>query len=578
MKIPPPIVRHSLGLAARLAAHRDANPSPKIEATEAPVSFGYDGNPEPTPFVNRYGEELASSDFSMNISRFLRSVRTPAVMALMLGAAVPARADVRLGTPFQDHAVLQRDRSVPVWGWADPGERVLVTLGNAAPVEAAANGAGRWLVTLPAQRASATPVELVAEGKNRVVVRDVLVGEVWLCSGQSNMEFRLRSAATAQEDIASAEFPQIRQLKVARNPRTTRQEEAPASWMVCSPATAGEFSAVGFHFVRELWQSLGVPVGLINCSHGNSHVECWMSAEALASEPKFNIIADRWAEVIAKHPAALARYEVALKKWEADSASARATGKKAPNKPSPPVGPNHHQEPSALFNGMIAPVVPYALRGFLWYQGEGNARHASEYEKLFGALIRQRRQEFGVPDAPFFWVQLPGLEHMPPTTTHEDWIALRETLTASLALPTTGQAVTIDVGDATDIHPTRKREVGERLARLARHRVYGEAIEDSGPELVRATAGPGAVDLEFSHTGGNLKLGGESAQAFELAGEDGRFAAPTSVEILDGTRLRLLAPSINRPTVVRHGWRAYPTGWLLNADGLPAAPFSRIIP
>ena len=532
----------------------------------------------PTPSVNPYHEELAPVEFLMNLSRFLRSVRSPAVMALMLGAAAPAWADVRLGTPFQDHAVLQRDRSVPVWGWADPGERVWVTLGNAAPVETAANAAGRWRVTLPAQPASATPVELVAEGRNRLVVRDVLVGEVWLCSGQSNMEFRLRTAATAKEDIASAEFPQIRQLKVARNPRTTRQEEAPASWVVCSPATAGEFSAAGFHFVRELWQSLRVPVGLINCSHGNSHVEGWMSVEALASEPEFTVVGDRWAEVMAKHPAALARYEVALKKWEADSAAARTPGQKAPTKPSPPVGPNHQQEPSALFNGMISPVVPYAVRGFLWYQGEGNARRAAEYEQLFGALIRQWRSDFNAPDAPFFWVQLPGLEKMPPTTTHADWIALREAQTATLALPHTGQAVTLDVGDPTDIHPTRKREVGERLARLARHRVYREAIADCGPELVRSVAQPGAVELTFAHAGDGLRLGGVAAQAFEIAGKDGQFVAVAAPEILEGGRLRLPVPAGLRPTVVRQAWRAFPTGWLLNSDGLPAVPFSRQLP
>jgi sialate O-acetylesterase len=498
--------------------------------------------------------------------------------ALGLGGTCSLYADVRLAVPFQDRAVLQRDRPLPVWGWADPGERVRVTLGNAAPVETTANAAGRWRVTLLAQRASATPIELVAQGKNRIVVRDLLVGEVWLCSGQSNMAFRLGLAATAKEDIAAAEFPQIRQLKVAPNPRTTRQEEAPAAWAVCSPATAGEFSAVGFHFARELWESLRVPVGLINCSHGNSPVEAWMSAEALASEPEFKAVADRWAEVLAKHPAASARYEAVLKQWQADSEAARAAGQKAPGKPSPPAGPNHQQEPAALFNGMIAPVGSYALRGFLWYQGEGNARRAAEYEKLFGALIRQWRRDFAAPEAPFFWVQLPGLDKMPPTTTHADWIALREAQTATLALPATGQAITVDLGDPTDLHPPRKREVGERLARLARHRVYGEAVEDSGPELVRATARAGVVDLEFSHTGGTLILGGESAQAFELAADDGRFAAPTSVEILDGNRLRLHAPTINRPTFVRHAWRAYPTGWLLNAHGLPSAPFSRRIP
>lgn len=498
--------------------------------------------------------------------------------AVLLFGAADLQAGVRLGTPFQNHAVLQRDRPLPVWGWADPGERVRVTLGDTAPVETTTDAAGRWRVDLPARAASATPVELVAEGLTRVVVRDLLVGEVWLCSGQSNMEFRLRFAAAAGEDIAAADFPQIRQLKVGRNPRTTRQEEAPAAWEVCSPATAGEFSAVGYHFARELWQSLRVPVGLINCSHGNSHVEGWMSAEALASEPAFKVVADRWAEVMARHPAALARYEVALKTWATDSAAARTPGQKAPNKPSPPVGPNHQQEPSALFNGMISPVVPYAVRGFLWYQGEGNARRAAEYEQLFGALIRQWRSDFNAPDAPFFWVQLPGFDKMPPTTTHADWIALREAQTATLALPATGQAIAIDVGDATDIHPTRKREIGERLARLARRAVYGEAIEDRGPQWVQAVAQPGAVELTFAHAGDGLRLGGVAAQAFEIAGADGQFVAVAAPEILDGGRLRLPVPAGLRPTAVRHAWRAFPTGWLLNAHGLPAAPFFRQLP
>ncbi len=511
-------------------------------------------------------------------SRFRPSLRTSALLALLLGVSSPAAAEVRLGTPFQDHAVLQRDRAVPVWGWADPGERVRVTLGQSAPVETTADAAGRWRVDLPARPASAQPVELVAEGRNRVVVRDVLVGEVWLCSGQSNMEFRLRTAATAREDIAAADFPHIRHLKVGRNPRTTRQDEVPAAWAVCSPATAGEFTAVGYHFARELWQALSVPIGLINASHGNSPVEGWMSAEALASEPEFKAVADRWAEVLAKYPAALARHEADLQRWEADSAAARAAGKKAPAKPSRPVGPNHQQEPSALFNGMIAPVLPYAVRGFLWYQAEGNARRVGEYEKLFTTLIAQWRRDFGVPEASFLWVQLPGLEKMPPTTTQADWVTMRAVQTAALRLPQTGQAITIDIGDRTDIHPMRKREVGERLARLARHRVYGEAVEDSGPVLLHAVARPGAVELEFAHTGGGLKLGGEAAQAFEIAGEDGQFVAVAAPEIVSSARVRLPVPAGLRPTAVRYAWRAFPTGWLLNADGLPAAPFSEKIP
>lgn len=492
----------------------------------------------------------------------------------ILATADLAHGDVRLGTPFEDHAVLQRDKPLPVWGWADPGERVRVTLGDAAPVETTTAADGHWRVTLPPRPASATPLNLVAEGtSNSVAVRDVLVGEVWLCAGQSNMEWRLRFAATGETDVAGADFPQIRQLKVFRHPRTNRQDDAPADWAVCSPATAGDFSAVGFHFARELWRSLHVPIGLINCSHGNSSVEAWMSAEALTSAPEFNVVADRWAEVMARHPAALARYEAALERWKADS----TTGVQPRKKPNPPIGPNHQQQPSALFNGMIAPLLPTALRGFIWYQGESNARRADEYEKLFEALIRQWRHDFEAPEAPFFWVQLPGLDAMPPTTTHDDWIALREALTAALEVPATGQAVAIDVGDRSDIHPLRKREVGERLARLARHRVYGEMVEDSGPQCMTAVVKPGGVELEFSHTGGGLAFGGDPLQAFELAGEDGRFAAVTTVDILAESRLSLRAASVPRPAFVRYAWRAYPTGWLVNAAGLPAAPFARRI-
>jgi sialate O-acetylesterase len=507
-------------------------------------------------------------------SFFFFKVRWSGVVSAILLGTGAVHADVRLGTPFQDHAVLQRDQPLPVWGWADPDEHVRVTLGDAAPVMTTTDSDGRWRVMLPARPASTTPVELLVEGKNRVVVGDLLVGEVWLCAGQSNMEWRLRFAATGETDVAGADFPQIRQLKVARNPKTIRQDVAPATWTVCSPATAGDFTAVGFYFARDLWRAIGIPVGLINCSHGNSAVEAWMSAETLASEPEFRVVADRWADVMARHPAAVSRYETLLKRWQAETSTIPAAGRKAAKKPSPPVGPNHHQEPSSLFNGMIAPVLPTALRGFLWYQGEGNARRADEYEKLFGSLIRQWRRDFDAPEAAFFWVQLPGLDAMPPATTRDDWVALREALGRTLSVPATGQAIAIDVGDATDIHPTRKREIGERLARLARNRVYGEAIEDRGPEPIRVVSQSSAMHLDFSHSGGALKLGGEPAEAFEIAGEDGRFAAATC-EILDGNRVRLRAASVDHPVFVRHAWKAYPRGWLLNADGLPAAPFSR---
>lgn len=500
--------------------------------------------------------------------------RVITLLALAAGLMGEVRSELRFGTPFQDHAVLQRDRPLPVWGWARPGDQIRVTLGAGEEVSTRAGGDGRWQVTLPARPASATPLELIAAGATRVVARDILIGEVWLCSGQSNMEWRLRFSANAPADIMAADLPLIRQLKVARNPRTTRQEETVAEWSVCSPASAGDFSAVGFHFARELWEALRVPVGLINCSHGNSPVEGWMSAEALAGDPAFKAVSDRWAEVLDRYPAARARHTEALRRWEQEAAIERAAGRVPPSPPAAPAGPNHQQEPSALFNGMIAPVLPFAVRGFLWYQGEGNARRAAEYERLFGALIGQWRSDFRAPEAPFLWVQLPGLDRMPPTTTREDWIALRAAQTATLALPATGQAITIDLGDPTDIHPVRKREVGERLARLARHRVYGEAVLDRGPELVRASARRGVIELEFKYTGGALRLGGEAVPAFEAAGPDGVFTEVSDVEIIDGSRLRIDVPHMERPSQVRHAWRAYPRSWLLNAEGLPAPPFT----
>jgi sialate O-acetylesterase len=497
-----------------------------------------------------------------------------AVLLLTLATTTLIRAEVRLGTPFQDHAVLQRDRPVRIWGWAQPGERVRVTLGELPPSVTNADPTGRWEVTLPALPGSLAPRTLAAEGSTRAFARDVLVGEVWLAAGQSNMEWRLKSSSAGEADQAAADLPAIRQLKVARNPRSERQQEATAAWSVCSPTTAGEFSAVGFHFARELWLALRVPVGLVNCSHGNSAVEGWMSREALAAEPTFRRVTERWDEVLARYPAARERHEAALQRWEKEAAAARARGAIPPNRPAAPMGPGHHQEPAALFNGMIAPVLPYALRGFLWYQGEGNARRAGEYERLFSALIGQWRHDFQAAEAPFFWVQLPGLGRMPPTTTPDDWVALRAAQTATLALPATGQAVTIDVGDPADIHPLRKREVGERLARLARRRVYGESVLDEGPNPKWVQRSGAFVEIEFVYAEGGLRMGGAPDRAFELAGPDGRFAAATEIMMVAENRLRLSAPGVDRPAHVRHAWQALPAGWLLNASGLPTPPFS----
>jgi sialate O-acetylesterase len=453
------------------------------------------------------------------------------------------RAEVILAPPFQDHAVLQRGKPVPVWGRANPGEPVRVSIGRGVAVQTIAGRDGRWHLELPALRASAMPAELVVEGSNRIVVHDVLVGEVWLCSGQSNMDFQLVGATGGAPDIAGAHWPSIRQLRVARNPASSPQNTVAAAWTVCSPATAAEFTAVGFYFARDLWRALGVPVGIVASAHGDTPVEAWMSADALAGAPQFAVVAERWAHIL--------------------------TGKE-PAKP--------YQAPSCLYNGMVHPLVPYALRGFLWYQGESNAARASEYERLFTTLIRQWRQDFQQGDLPFFWVQLPNLREseMPPGTTDPDWVALRAAQTAALALPATGQAVTIDVGDPANIHPPRKREVGERLARLARRQVYGERIADRGPEPAEVSESDGVVRVRFAPAGQGPELHGDQPAAFEVAGADGIFVPATEAR-LDRGDLVVGAKSVRHPVAIRYAWHAAAVATIFNHDGLPAAPFLRTI-
>ncbi len=461
-------------------------------------------------------------------------------LAALLATSAAVHADVTLAPPFQDHAVLQAGERVPIWGLADPGERVRVTFAGQTPVEAVAGSDGQWRAELPVLSASAVPAELVVEGRNRIVARDVLVGEVWLCSGQSNMDRGLARFSGTAADIAAADFPAIRQLRVARNPAAAPQDTAVAAWSVCSPATAPEISAVGFYFARDLWRARGVPVGLIVSTHGDTPIEAWVSADALAGAPEFGVVAQRWAQAITLP---------AVKRYQA---------------------------PSGLYNGMIHPLVPYALRGFLWYQGESNAARAAEYARLFPELIRTWRHAFGQNDAPFFWVQLPNLREreMPPGTTAADWVALRAAQTAALALPATGQAVTIDVGDPDNIHPPRKREVAERLARLARRQVHGEAIQDRGPEPAAVSAEGDTVRVRFDPRGGRPELRGDGAAALELAGGDGVFVPATTVA-LDRENLVVRAAGITAPVAIRYAWRADPTAVIFNDAGLPAAPFQR---
>ncbi len=493
--------------------------------------------------------------------------------SLLLAVAVVARADVKPSALFADHAVLQRDKPVPVWGIADPGEKVSVTFaGHTAGT--IADTAGRWRVELPALTASAEPRDLVFRGKNTVTFTDILVGEVWLASGQSNMARTLSNTSfdNAFEYAASADLPMIRQFTVGQVVAAQPAADVTGAWHRAGPATLARFSATAWFFARDLYALLRVPVGIVNSSWGGTPAEAWTDAASLRASPVHAAVQQRWDEVLAAYPAAKAKYNETRANWEKQKAVATAAGKKYTKAaPAAPQGPGHHYMPSGLFNGMIAPLTSAALRGVIWYQGENNARdpRAVEYRQLFPALITGWRRAFAQDNLPFYWVQLANFAAGDAQSTV--WATLRESQTLTLALPETGQAVTIDIGNVADIHPKNKRDVGRRLARLALRRTYGLDIVDSGPVFARAAPEGSGWRVSFTHTDGGLVAPLNALSGFELAGEDREFH-PAAAKIEKGSVL-VTSPDVPAPIAVRYAWRNAPVAGLFNGEGLPAVPF-----
>ena len=490
--------------------------------------------------------------------------------ALLAGLllALPVFADVTPHGIFSDHAVLQRDKPIPVWGQAAPGEKVTVRLANNIIETSVANADGRWSVSLPAQPAGG-PFSLVLEGKNRVEVTDVWIGDVWVCSGQSNMERQLglrsgqKPIENWEQEVASADYPKIRYFAEPRSPSTT----ATGKWEVCSPQTAAQFTAVGYFFGRDLHRKLQVPIGLINRSRGGTPAEKWIGHARLASD--FPEILAAHEKKIAEYPAALAKYQAEepalLKAWEEASAAATAAGKPAPRKPRPPNDPRAaNDQPSVYYQGLIAPLQPYAIRGVIWYQGEANAHSAEAYRKLFPALIADWRAQWGQGDFPFLFVQIAPYKGTPLEIRDAQLHAWRVT-------PNTAMVVTTDVGDADDIHPARKEPVGARLALAARALAYGEKIEYSGPRFTSATPTGAKIIVHFDHLGGGLVAKDGALRGFTISG-DGKTFVPAEA-VIAGDTVEVRATGVASPVAVRYGWANVPDVNLFNTDGLPASPF-----
>jgi sialate O-acetylesterase len=464
------------------------------------------------------------------------------LLLLFALSAVALQAAVKPANIFTANMVLQRNEPVKVWGTADANQKVTVSF-DKQKVSARADRAGRWSVTLKAMPAGG-PFDMTINAPGElVVIKNVLVGEVWLCSGQSNMEWRMRDVRDAKTELAGANHPQIRCFTVQKAIAATPAGDLDGRWDVCSPETVGDFTAVGYFFARKLQQELGVPVGIINSSWGGTDIEVWTSTES------YNALTGT---------VAAREYNPAVVEQIAAD----------PSK----VNPNHW--PSTLYNAMIAPITDFRIKGAIWYQGEANAWNALSYRTLFPNMIRDWRTQWGY-EFPFYWVQLANFMAEDNSPVDSEWAELREAQTMTLALPRTGQAVTIDIGEAHDIHPRNKQDVGLRLALNALNKDYGRTdLGFSGPVFKSVEFDGRRAMVTMETFGSKLSVADKYGylRGFTVAGEDRVFHWATARIGRDG-RVTLFSREVDRPVAVRYAWANNPMSNLCNAEGLPAVPF-----
>jgi sialate O-acetylesterase len=558
------------------------------------------------------------------------------LLALASLAPTLAVADVKMPAIFGDHMVLQRDMSVPLWGTAAPGEMVTVTAGTDKGT-ATADKDGKWTVKLEKLAASTTPIDVTVAGKNTLTFHDVLVGDVWLCSGQSNMEFGIRAFMPPAEFEKISE-PQIRIFGVPKWVASKPESDittAPAgtligAWEVCSAETltkSGEwsgFSATGFFFGKELHDFTHQPVGLIASSWGGTRIHSWTSLEMLKTMPEKvsaaknaqdfqdhyddikkqyeTVTAPQWTATLDKwkadNKAALDAFATQMAAWQEAAKAAAAQKQHAPPRPTAPKQPREPRDPltdnqasAALFNGMISPLIPFGIDGVIWYQGEANSAEPGVYRAELPALVRDWRKHWNEGDFPFLVVQLPNFMQRRPDPSESTWAQMREIqYKIDAQLPKTGTAVTIDIGEAGNIHPADKLDVGKRLALVAEHVALGSTGVWSGPTFKSVAIQGNQVRVTFDNIGGGLTVGvapehfytgarppstppapAADLDGFSIAGADGKFVWAKAK--IDGNAVVVSADSVPSPVAVRYAWADNPACNLYNKEGLPASPF-----
>ncbi len=474
-------------------------------------------------------------------------------------------ADVTVPALLADHMVVQRGLPVHVWGMAAPHEAVSVAFRGETKAGTADDN-GRWSIYLSPGEAGG-PFELSIKAANAIVLHDILVGDVWVASGQSNMEFPMTGLVNAQTEISAAQYPKIRLFLVKHKPADYPLENVETKgWAACTPETAADSSAVAYFFARNLQQKLSVPIGLIESSWGGTAAESWTSLHTLGADAALMPVFSARSKMVDEQSTNVLRQQREDVEFQKAVAQAKADGKPLP-------WPQWHPDfaawaPAALYNGMIAPLTPFAIRGVIWYQGEANASpdRASLYARLFQTMIRDWRNSWGEGDFPFLFVQIANWN----TEPGELWPEVRNAQRQALALRNTGMAVTIDIGDPNDIHPKNKQDVGLRLSLAARAITYGEKIEWSGPLYRQITQEEHAMRVWFDHANG-LMAKGTTVTGFELAGADGKYSAADAK--IEGTSVVVSSAAVPAPVSVRYGWAPNPNCNLFNKEGLPASPF-----
>ena len=480
-------------------------------------------------------------------------------------------ADVRMPNIFSSNMVLQQKSKVAIWGWAEPGEQVRVKgswdwfWGESERADVN----GKWMVKIKTPKAGG-PFKLTVRGKNDLCFENVIIGEVWVCSGQSNMEIAMEGAGDdtpiegGEGEIKNATYPMIRLFTVENNATANPQDDCRGEWVECSPESVKTFSAVAYFYGKELYKNLKVPIGLIDTTWGGTVAEAWTREEILKNDPELKIIIENSAKN--------------LSKWQEDASKAENESKPEPEKPW---FIQKRNLPSHLYNAMISPIIPYGIKGVIWYQGESNVTKAYQYRKLFPAMIKNWRDDWGRGDFPFYFVQLASyINHQPGVPikvekghpVDEYWAELREAqLMTFRNVKNTGMAVTIDIGEADQVHPAKKKEVGQRLALWALAHDYKKNVVYSGPLYKKMEIDDNKIRCKFDFAQSDLKAEGDEVEGFAIAGKDKKFMWAKA--IIDGSNVIVWNDEVKEPVAVRYAWARYPFCNLYNRENLPASPF-----